>query len=402
MISKASALIYTREKYIGFPGGWFKVQPEDFSDSTAKLVLEYAMSAMEEVKPLRSDHEQVKVVIAEGGYVVLGIACYLRDLFSDGWGGADQMNRPIYGFFGYVWKQNDFTRDCSFPDLSAFADLAAEYIRPNWELSKNAGWATHQEPVPYRYLLGDAHNTSTDDFVPARFEGPENADRLVGYAIRRAAAGGNISVCTNVTIYDRKTYQTAFQYVAENALGKGFAAASTEKNGGGYGEHGSFSRSAQEKSKDHAGKDRAGSRAGTADSGGRPDIQSGSQGKKADKAGIALWLAGGAVLFILAIVLIPMAGIAGLLWAGVLAAAAACIVVGIVKIAKFQKQKADKHVLAPRNSPDKQQPSSPAGALPFKPGESKISEPFMPAVKRDRDPAGAKKPEEKTEDLFKF
>ena len=75
MIGKASALIYTREKHIGFPGGWFKVQPEDFSAKTAKLVLEYAMSAMEEVKPLRSEHKQVEVVIAEAGYVVLGVAC---------------------------------------------------------------------------------------------------------------------------------------------------------------------------------------------------------------------------------------------------------------------------------------------------------------------------------------
>ena len=404
MICKASALIYTREKYIGFPGGWFKVQPEDFSDSTAKLVLEYAMSAMEDVKPLRGNHEQVKVVIAEAGYVVLGIACYLRDLFSDGWEGADQMNRPVYGFFGYVWKQNDFTRDCGFPDLSEFANLAAEHIRPNWELSKNAGWATHQEAVPYHYLPGNTRNTSTDDFVPARFEDPENADRLIGYAIQRAAVGENISVCTNVTIYDRKTYQAVFQYVAENVLGKGSAAVSAMDKDGGYSQPRSSSQSTQEKSMDHAGKDGVGSRAGTADSGGWSDIAEHiSQGKKADKTVPVLWLASGAGLFILTIVLIPMSGITGLLWAGVLAAAAACIVVGTVKFVKSQKQKTNKHVLDPRNIPNKQQSPSPDGVLPFKSGESTISEPLMPAVKSNRSTARAKKPEEETtEDLFKF
>lgn len=117
----------------------------------------------------------------------------------------------------------------------------------------------------------------------------------------------------------------------------------------------------------------------------------------------ALWLAGGAVLFILAIVLIPMAGITGLFWAGMLAAAAACVVVGTVKFVKSQKRKTNKHVLDHRNIPNKQQPSSPAGVHPFRTGESTISEPLMPAVKRDRNTAIAKKPEEETtEDLFKF
>ena len=417
MISKASALIYTREKYIGFPGGWFKVQPEDFSESTAKLLLEYAMSAMEDVKPLRSDHKQVKVVIADAGYVVLGIACYLRDLFSDGWEGVDRTNRPVYGFFGYVWKQKDFRQVCKFPDLTEFADLVAEHIRPNWELSKNADWATHQELVPYRYLPSHTHNTTIDDFTPVRFEGAENADRLLEYAIQRAAAGEKISVCTNVTIYDLKDYKTAFRYVAENASSKKSVATRSMGKNGGYNVTGSHRQSAIEKGTENPGIDsgfrtnkgitskaEVNNGAGAANSGDWADVSdSVSREKKAGKVVPILLIAGGAVLFILLIVLISMVGIIGLLWAGMLVAAVACIVVGIVKFVKDQKQPTNKHVLDPINIPSNQQPSSFVDVNPFRTGESTISEPLTPAVKSDRKTARNKKPEEETiEDLFKF
>lgn len=216
MLNKASALIYTREKHIGFPGGWFKVQPEDFPKATAKRLLDdYAMAAMEDVKQLRSAHKQVSVVIVEDGYVILGIAAYLRDLFSDGWEGVDERNRPVYGFFGYVWKQKDFNQCCYFPTLDQFANLVSDYIRPNWDLSKNSHWATHQELVPYQYSPCTIPNEAILDFTPHEIEAVENADKLVQWAINKAVSGESVSVSTNVTIYDIKTYTTPYQYVSQ-------------------------------------------------------------------------------------------------------------------------------------------------------------------------------------------
>lgn len=375
MISKASALIYTREKHIGFPGGWFKVQPEDFSEETAKLVMEYAMSAMEDVKPLRSNHKQVHVVIAENGYVVLGISAYLRDLFSDGWEGIDEKNRPIYGFFGYVWKQNEFNNACKFPNLAEFASLIAEHIRPNWELSKNAPWATHQELVPYRYMPCEEQNVPTATFAPAKIESVENADRLIEWAIRKAVNGQMVSVCTNVTVYDAKDYKTPFQHVSQAASSKKYF--STGSNGR------------------QAGN---GGQGGQGGNGGTTTLT-----KKLSKTVPVILITAGVVLLILSIVLIPTAWMTGLIWKATLVASIACIAAGIVRLAKVQKQHTNESVADPTNIPGKYPPSSSDNIELFKTETKKISQPSVPVVKSNQKTTRAKKPEEETtEDLFKF
>lgn len=415
MVGKASVLIYTKERHIGFPGGWFKVQPEDFSAKTVKPILEYAMNAMEEVKPLRSEHKQVEVVVAESGYVVLGIACYLRDLFSDGWEGVDEVNRPVYGFIGYVWKQKDFTQVCTFPSLTEFAELVAEYIRPNWELSKNAAWAEHQELVPYRYLPGNARKAWNDDFKPAHIEVTENADRLVRYAIQRAAAGEAISVCTNVTIYDLKDEKTAFQYVSRSTPGqKPPTARRIEKNSGG-GDTGNHSRAGNEKDLVSPGLSQSESSYAdtgrTNEAGGRNKAATVNGGDQADASGSdfrgkkvsILLIAVGAVLLISVIVSITAGWMSGLLLTGTLAAAVVCMAAGLVGLAKARKLQTNKHGLNPINLPNEQQPPSSVDANSFRTEGNKIPEPLMPAVKREQKAAQVKRPEdETTEDLFKF
>lgn len=380
-MNKASALIYTREKHIGFPGGWFKVQPEDFSDKSAKLVMEYAMSAMEDVKPLRGAHKQVQVVIAEDGYVVLGIATYLRDLFSDGWEGIDEKNRPIYGFVGFVWKQNDFTQACAFPELNEFANLVAEHIRPNWELSKNAPWATHQELVPYHYSLCSTLNTPVEGFVPARIESIESAERLVQWAIQKAADGEAVSVCTNVTIYDVKDYKTPFQYVSQAVSTKKYS--STGNTGGNGGASGNGSTGGN------------GGAGGNGDTGGN-----GRTHTPAINTGIIIpvvLIALGVVLLILALISLPVAWMAGLLWKALLVVSIVCLAVGIMRLMKVRQKPEQEPMHAPEAPGSRQQTTA------------KIdTDLFKTAAKIEKSPAKtttpkAKKPEEETtEDLFKF
>lgn len=393
MISNASALIYTREKHIGFPGGWFKVQPEDFSEKMAKLVMEYAMSAMEDVKPLRSTHRQVRVVIAEGGYVVLGIAAYLRDLFSDGWEGIDEKNRPIYGFFGFVWKQYDFPQACAFPKLSEFANLITEHIRPNWELSKNAHWATHQELLSYRYTPCSVCSEPADDFTPVRIESVVNGEHLVQWAIRKAANGENVSVCTNVTIYDVKDYQTPFQYVSQAVSDKKYGSiGSTGGSSGSVGSGGKGSTGGQ------GATSGSGSNGGTGGNDG-----AGGNGRTQDPArntGIIVPVALivlGVVLLILALISLPVAWMAGLLWKALLVVGIACLAVGIIRLLKL-RQKPEQEPIQVPEVPNSQQPTT-----------TKIdADLFKTATKIEKSPAKvttpkAKKPEdETTEDLFKF
>lgn len=398
-MSKASALIYTREKHIGFPGGWFKVQPEDFSEKTAKLVMKYAMSAMEDVKPLRSTHKQVRVVIAEDGYVVLGIATYLRDLFSDGWEGIDEKSRPIYGFFGFVWKQNDFTQACTFPKLSEFADLVVEHIRPNWELSKNAHWATHQERLPYRYTPCSVCNEQDDDFTPVRIESVVNGEHLVQWAIRKAANGENVSVCTNVTIYDVKDYQTPFQYVSQAVAGKKYCSTgSTGGNGGSVGSGGSNRTGSTGGQGTTSGSGSNGGTSGLNGNGGSGLFGGTStQSKNARKIVSVALIALGVVFLILALISLPVAWMAGFLWKALLVVSIVCLAVGIMRLMKVRQKPEQEPMYVPEVPNSRQQTTA------------KIdTDLFKTATKIEKSPAKtttpkAKKPEEETtEDLFKF
>ena len=384
MINKASALVYTREKHIGFPGGWFKVQPEDFSDEAVKPVMEYALSAMEDVKPLRSNHKQVRVVIAQNGYVILGMAAYLRDLFSDGWEGIDEKNRPIYGFFGYVWKKEDFSCVCSFPNLTEFASLVAEHIRPNWELSKNARWATQQELVPYRYLPCEKQNKPDAAFVPVPIESAENADRLLEWAIQKAANGQTVSVCTNVTVYDVKDYKTPFQYASQAETSKKSFSAGCEEHNRGFSDSGT---------------------AGTLIDNGGPKIhgETITQLPKTRKRVSGVLIALGVVLLILSVALISANRMMGLLWKVMFAASIACLVVGIIRLPKVQKPHTDESVADPKTTSEKNASFSSDHMELLKMEAKTVSQPSAPAGITPQKTVKAKKPEEETtEDLFKF
>jgi len=392
MISKASALIYTREKHIGFPGGWFKVQPEDFPKATAKRLLDdYAMAAMEDVKQLRSAHKQVRVVIVEDGYVILGIAAYLRDLFSDGWEGVDERNRPVYGFLGFVWKQNDFNQCCHFPTLDHFANLVSDYIRPKWDLSKSSHWATHQELVPFQYSPCTIPNEAILDFTPHKIEAVENADKLVQWAINKAASGEIVSVSTNVTIYDIKSYTTPYQYVSCNTSNqKNIVNRSTVENR-------KQDKEEVNEDVDHLENNKEVGMLPQNDVSKISDLVDIPQ--KKSKNAIPRALIGiGILLMILVLVSTPVAWMAGILWKMLLVGAVACISVGVIRLLQDRKKQEEK-TDTDRAVIEAKQPSSPIVVDPLKAGAKVEKIEKKPVVKLDR----PKKPEEETtEDLFRF
>ena len=213
-MNKASALIYTRIKHIGFTEK-FKIQPEDFSDATAKTVMKYVNDAKNALTPrLCIAHEQVRVILSIDGYVVLGIWAYMQDLCEDGWKALGENEERLgFGFFGYVWKQNEFDKCTKFPPLKAFAELVETYLRPYWNLKKEDPWKYRQDFISYCYEPCEIGEAMRSDFVPAPIEPIAKEEQLIQWAIQKAGSGEEVSVCTNVTIYNVKTYKTLYQYV---------------------------------------------------------------------------------------------------------------------------------------------------------------------------------------------
>lgn len=207
----AAPLAYTRRKYIGFPESLL-IEPEDFSEKTAKKFLGYAKDAMDSSAALRSGRQYVRAVIAEDGFVVLGIMTYLRNMAEDGWEGKDRENRPIYGFFGYVWHKEDFTAKAGFPALEEFAPILDQWIRPNWE-------AAHRSEAPrgeYGFAVTLPEARPLQGYAPGkRFVEPDEADRLIQWAMEKACAGETVSVCTCADIYAEADYRTQYQYAAK-------------------------------------------------------------------------------------------------------------------------------------------------------------------------------------------
>lgn len=209
---KAAPIAYTRRKYIGFPETLL-VQPEDFSEKTAKKFLKYAIDAMDSSEALRSGRQYARAVIVEDGFVVLGIMTYLRNMVDDGWEGKDMENRPIYGFFGYVWHKEDFTARAGFPALEEFTPILNQWIRPHWE--DKYGSEVPQGEYSFAVTLPDSPRP-LQGYAPGRkFVEPDEADRLIQWAMEKACAGEAVSVCTCADIYYESDFKTQYQYAAK-------------------------------------------------------------------------------------------------------------------------------------------------------------------------------------------
>jgi len=89
LVKNAAMVAYTRLKYIGFPKDLL-VSPADISEEFSKMLISYVHDSMESIAELRSIHKYSKVVIAEQGYLVIGITAYLRDIADSDWEGADK------------------------------------------------------------------------------------------------------------------------------------------------------------------------------------------------------------------------------------------------------------------------------------------------------------------------
>lgn len=217
-IQNAAPLVYTRTKNVGFRSG-FVVQPDDFRDSTAKKLVQYAHDAMDSIAEMRSNHKHACVVIAEDGFVVAGISAYLRDMVIDGWQGNDKGGRLVYGFFGYVWHKEDFTTVTGFPVLEEFNKILEDWIRPHWEDSANSKWADTLQSGGYNYTVKMQNVVPLNGYSPRGYRKNvviDNADRenvLVQWALERASRGENVAVCTNVCVYSENDLQTRYQYI---------------------------------------------------------------------------------------------------------------------------------------------------------------------------------------------
>lgn len=219
-LKNAAALIYTKTKYVGFRQG-FVVQPEGFPPKLAEKLVEYVRDSLDGIAELRSLHKHSMIIIAEGNYILLGVAVYLRDLVKDGWTAQDKGNRPVQGFLAYVFHRDSFTIPVEFPDLTTFTPLLEEWIRPHWEDSENSRWAETLQISDFSYSFDTALLAEDSMYSPARFrdrvviEGEDKERQLVNWAIREVINGCNISVCTNVCVYSACDLETKFQYIAE-------------------------------------------------------------------------------------------------------------------------------------------------------------------------------------------
>jgi len=219
LVKNAAMVAYTRLKYIGFPKDLL-VSPADISEEFSKKLISYVHDSMESIAELRSIHKYSKVVIAEQGYLVIGITAYLRDIADSDWEGADKGGRLVYGFFGYIWKKEDFVCKGGFPAIEEFRKILDEWIRPHWEDSEFSRWAEMKKVSSYTSEVQMKTPFEFADYQPPVYVGKVNickgADesRLTQWALNQAVNGKDLSVCTNLCLYSAKDYVTSYQYIS--------------------------------------------------------------------------------------------------------------------------------------------------------------------------------------------
>ena len=217
-IQNAAPLVYTRTKNAGFRKG-FIIQPTDITDSVAEKFVEYVHDAMDSIAEMRSSHRHTRIVIAEDGFVILGVSAYLRDMVKDGWEGTDKGGRLVYGFFGYVWHKRDFTLRIGFPSMEEFSAILDSWIRPHWEDSPNSKWADTLQISSYTSSVTIQKPVDLKGYCPETFRGrtviddSSKEDYLIQWALNRASVGEDIRVCTNACVYSFNDFKMRYQYV---------------------------------------------------------------------------------------------------------------------------------------------------------------------------------------------
>lgn len=211
----ASCLIRTREEHVGFPD-LFSHYPKDMPSDTAAHILKYVDAAMRSVEELYDSKERARrVVLLTGGYLVMGVACFLRELIPDAEGKYNHMkdfgNRTIQGFVGCVWNLSRRSpRETAFPSMETFAMLIKACILPHWHEPHNSTWAQKvrsgipaEYDFPVSYDEGPAPSTNAAINLSASriLVCPLKLGRdMVHTTLSKAISGGlsELSVCTNI------------------------------------------------------------------------------------------------------------------------------------------------------------------------------------------------------------
>lgn len=199
--SKGSALVHTRTKFAGFREG-FAVQPKDISQADAQRLKKLVFDATADIADIRPEHRIRRMIFADKDYVILGIGCFLNDLAAGDW--TDIGSRPSYGFFGYVWKRAEFKDVAAFPEKEAFLPLFNDFIRNNWEQSKNSKWAHETALAEYAYAVETVKSARVQGNVLAldkRLYLDKEEDLLLDAVLRKVNEGRNVSACTACGLY---------------------------------------------------------------------------------------------------------------------------------------------------------------------------------------------------------
>lgn len=156
LVDKGSVLIHCRNKYCDFPGKLFQ-RPQDFTTRQIYRLRPMLLETTEAMEDLRQSHERRQVVICTGEHLILGITAYIKDILGTE-AYADCGGRPVYGFFGFVWKRNSGENggypprmQTGFPSAESFACLARKYVLPEWERRywEDCQGAAYEEQVEF-------------------------------------------------------------------------------------------------------------------------------------------------------------------------------------------------------------------------------------------------------------
>lgn len=203
MVDNGAVLIHCRTRYCDYPGRLFQY-PEDFTTEQLYELRSVILQSTTAVEELRRTHGQRRIVIGTRTHLILGVTAYVADVAGtaakevrpDGqdsrgdvrrvtpaytdWGG-----RPVYGFFGFVWKKKagvfcgaNHTALCpaarqwpGFPSADSFARMVRQHVLPRWEQHywEQTYGAAYTEQVSL--VLGRCGGSGPVPLIPGRCDG---------------------------------------------------------------------------------------------------------------------------------------------------------------------------------------------------------------------------------------
>lgn len=231
-LKRASCLIKTREYYVGFPDR-FSHYPEGMDAETREYLHQMVLEAMQWPEAIPEAAGGVRrLVIGTGEYMVAGISGYLYHMMKDI---ADEYGafcdfsdtRRSYGFAGLVWAlDGEGGLPQVFPDLVTLTEPMRREVVPHWKDSDNSLWAGEVRrgietafdfDIPDEAGMegGRTNRLNTRKGKTAVFSA--DAEGMLADALAMAAAGQEISVCTDLE-YDREkgsAFMNLFSYHAK-------------------------------------------------------------------------------------------------------------------------------------------------------------------------------------------